>query len=54
MFDLGAEIQIGIEKGVLDIPQDDSTPVICIGPGTGIAPVRALIEERIRRGATGA
>ena len=41
-------LRLWIKKGVLRLPKDNC-PMILVGPGTGIAPMRSLIEEHIYR-----
>ena len=40
-------------NGLFRLPEDSAAPVIMVGPGTGIAPFRAFLEERQARGETG-
>ncbi|KAF8441065.1 riboflavin synthase domain-like protein [Boletus edulis BED1] len=46
----GDKLRITIQKGLISLPNDPQTPLICIGPGTGVAPMRAVIEDRILAG----
>ncbi|KAF9007017.1 hypothetical protein BDQ17DRAFT_1324286 [Cyathus striatus] len=45
----GDKLRIGILEGLIKLPSKE-TPVLCVGPGTGVAPMRAVIEERISEG----
>jgi len=38
-----------IKSGTFLIPEDLSTPVICIGAGTGVAPFRGIIQDRVAK-----
>lgn len=49
----GASASVFIDRNTrFRLPGDD-VPIIMIGPGTGVAPFRAFIEQRVEQGATG-
>ncbi|XP_048876951.1 NADPH-dependent diflavin oxidoreductase 1 [Brienomyrus brachyistius] len=40
-------VPLWVKKGGLKFPIDTNTPVIMVGPGTGVAPFRSAVQERI-------
>ena len=56
LADLGADATVDVfveHNPAFRLPDDDSRDLILIGPGTGIAPFRAFVQERAERGAAG-
>lgn len=41
----GDRLPVWVEQGVLRLPEDSKSPIIMIGPGTGVAPFLAFAQE---------
>ncbi len=51
---IGEKVKVFIEENeYFKLPKDPSVSTIMVGPGTGIAPFRAFVEERDAQGADG-
>ncbi|MCI1186810.1 assimilatory sulfite reductase (NADPH) flavoprotein subunit [Hymenobacter sp. DH14] len=51
---VGDEARVFVEPNeYFKLPQNSATDIIMVGAGTGIAPFRAFVEERVELGATG-
>ncbi|MBA4020099.1 MAG: sulfite reductase subunit alpha [Pirellula sp.] len=49
----GDPVHVFFQKSRFRLPASDDAPIIMVGPGTGIAPFRAFLEEREARAAKG-
>ena len=47
------EVPVFVAHSHFRLPEDSARDVIMVGPGTGIAPFRAFVQERVATGATG-
>ena len=53
-IDYGAPLKVYVQKAHgFALPEDGATPIIMVGPGTGIAPFRAFLQERLATKARG-
>eukprot|EP00339_Tiarina_fusa_P000750 CAMPEP_0117081284 /NCGR_PEP_ID=MMETSP0472-20121206/57301_1 /TAXON_ID=693140 ORGANISM="Tiarina fusus, Strain LIS" /NCGR_SAMPLE_ID=MMETSP0472 /ASSEMBLY_ACC=CAM_ASM_000603 /LENGTH=938 /DNA_ID=CAMNT_0004809173 /DNA_START=153 /DNA_END=2969 /DNA_ORIENTATION=+ len=43
----GASLSVSVKPSVMKLPVDNETPIVMSGLGTGMAPFRAFIQERI-------
>ncbi|XP_029300133.1 NADPH-dependent diflavin oxidoreductase 1 [Cottoperca gobio] len=43
-------VPLWVKKGSLKFPKEKDPPVIMVGPGTGVAPFRSALQERIAEG----
>ena len=42
----GSKCRVFVRESTFRLPPDAATPILMIGPGTGVAPMRAMLQER--------
>ncbi|XP_053328317.1 NADPH-dependent diflavin oxidoreductase 1 isoform X2 [Spea bombifrons] len=46
-------VPLWVKKGSMKFPCEADVPLVMVGPGTGVSPFRAAIQERVAHGAAG-
>ena len=49
----GARVAVWLRPSELRLPASDAAPILMVGPGTGVAPFRAFVQERGARRSRG-
>ncbi|CAJ0935457.1 unnamed protein product [Ranitomeya imitator] len=49
----GKQVPLWVKKGNLKFPSDPDTPLVMVGPGTGVAPFHSVVQERAALGKSG-
>jgi len=49
----GIHVPVHVRHSNFKLPSDPTKPIICIGPGTGVAPMRGFIRERVQQARNG-
>lgn len=44
----GSQLLVHLRSSTFRLPRNEKLPVILIGPGTGVAPLRAFVQERVQ------
>lgn len=45
-FRRGDEFEVSIKRGTFKLPKIEDVPVVMVGPGTGLAPFRSILQKR--------
>lgn len=46
-------VPLWVKRGTLKFPEDSHIPLVMVGPGTGVAPFRSAVQERVSQGRHG-
>ncbi|TLD21533.1 hypothetical protein PspLS_08971 [Pyricularia sp. CBS 133598] len=49
----GVQVPVHVRHSNFKLPSDSTKPIILIGPGTGVAPMRAFVQERAKQAEKG-